>query len=293
MKLPLNSLEIRRCRPLLGTFVEIRVGGQPQAELHAAIEMAFREIERIQNLMSAHDSKSEVGLLNQHAFHEPVKVSDDTFQVLSLGRRLAEQSNGAFDFTVGAQLREWGFLPYGVEPRGSVSWREVQILSKNRVRFGKPLVVDLGGIAKGYAVDRGVEVLKHQGVRRGVVNAGGDLRVFGDQPVPIHLRHPQNPQTVLNSLVLSNAALATSAPYFSRKRFRGRWVSHLVHPSRCSPITHDVSVSVQASQCWLADGLTKVVLNAQEPAVHLLEEYHAEAFIIRANRHLAAPPKTS
>jgi thiamine biosynthesis lipoprotein len=152
-----------------------------------------------------------------------------------------------------------------------------------RVRFARPLAIDLGGIAKGFAVDAAIASLRASNVTSACVNAGGDLRVFGPDESRIHLRHPVSAQPVADAISLRDAALATSSPCFTRRQWRGCAVSHLINPVNRQALVENFSVSVRASECWLADALTKVVLNADAAAAtRLLEAHHAEAFILTA-----------
>jgi thiamine biosynthesis lipoprotein len=154
------------------------------------------------------------------------------------------------------------------------------------VRFACPVIVDLGGIAKGFAVDRAVEALRRCGVSSGFVNAGGDLRVFGDGARHALVRHPSSPGPLLPAFELCEETFATSAPYFSLRRWRGRTVSHLVDPRTRRSFTSAVSVSVRASACSLADALTKVVF-AAEDAAPVLEAFGARALVVSGCRRVA------
>ena len=270
---------MRRCRPLLGTFVEITAAGNGEAMLNNAINAAFSAMEKIQNLMSAHDEASELSQLNREAAKHPVAVSRETFTMLQRGQRLATESNGAFDYTVAPLLARWGLLPRALKRKAPGGWRHVRLLRGRKVYFLQPLALDLGGIAKGYAVDAAIAALRQQGVSAAVVNAGGDLRVFGPQPSVIHLRHPANPQLFSNHLRLQDSALATSSPCFTERYWRGEQVSHLVNSIRHKAVTGVISVSVRAKECWLADALTKVVMNAPQRAEKLLAKYGAQAFM--------------
>ena len=119
------------------------------------------------------------------------------------------------------------------------------------------------------------------------MNAGGDLRVFGDGAQQVLIRHPKSPSVLLPVLSLREEAVATSAPYFSARRWRGRTVSHLVDPRTRRSFTTAVSVSVQASLCSVADALTKVVL-AAEDAPPVLAAFGARALVLSgvwAHRH--------
>lgn len=275
--------ETRRCRPLLGTFVEIKATGLDDDALDSAINHAFGQIERIQSLMSVHDGASEISRVNAEAFLGPVKVSDETFAVLEHGLELALASAGAFDFTIAPMLASWGLLPAHLRRRAHGNWRDVVLQSGNQVRFARPVAIDLGGIAKGFAVDAAIASLRGNQATSASVNAGGDLRVFGPDESRIHLRHPVSAQPVSNPISLRNAALATSSPCFTRRQCRGRTVSHLVDPFHRRAIAERVSVSVRASECWMADALTKVVLNTDPAtAARLLELHDAEAWILSA-----------
>jgi thiamine biosynthesis lipoprotein len=299
---------IRRCRPLLGTFVEITAAGADESCLHTAINAAFAVIEKIQKLMSAHDTGSELSRLNREAAARPVAVSRELFLVLRRADRLAAESGGAFDPTIAPVLARWGFLPRRLHPNSDRAgsplpaarnsngahgvarptragkqfgdWRDVRLLPGRKVRFLQPLALDLGGIAKGFAVDRAIERLRKHCLSAAMVNAGGDLRAFGARSSAVHLRHPANPQTFADKIPVCNAALATSSPCFTERTWRGRRVSHLVDTLRQTAVTGAISVSVRAKECWLADALTKVVLNAPQLARKLLARHHAEAFVL-------------
>jgi thiamine biosynthesis lipoprotein len=156
----------------------------------------------------------------------------------------------------------------------------VELLDGRRVRFRRPLRIDLGGIAKGYAVDRAVAALGAAGVEAALVNAGGDLRAFGARPWSVALRHPLSPARSAHGLELRDEALATSAAYFSRRRCGTGEVSALLDPRSGRPWLGAASVSVRAADCLHADALTKVVLFAPPPlAGQVLARYGAQAYI--------------
>jgi thiamine biosynthesis lipoprotein len=282
MNLSSKKIEVRRCRPLLGTFVEITASAADENKLNAAINAAFAAIEKIQNLMSAHDAASELSRMNREAASQPVAVSRELFTVLRRADRLAAESGGAFDYTVAPTLARWEILPANLARKKTGGWRHVLLLRGRKVYFLQPLALDLGGIAKGFAVDSAIKILRRHSVTAAIVNAGGDLRVFGAQPSTIHLRHPANPQIFSDKIEVCDSALATSSPCFSEKNWRGQRVSHLVNSLKRTAITGAISVSVRAKECWLADALTKVVLNSPERAKILLAKYQAEAFLLTA-----------
>jgi thiamine biosynthesis lipoprotein len=275
--------EIRRARPLLGTVVEIGLcAAGPEGPLHAAIDAAFAAIERVQALMSYHDPDSELSRLNRDAVHGARQVDAHTYRVLQAALRLARSSGGAFDPCVAPQLESWGYLPHGDgKADAAASWRDVELTADGKVRFLRPLRLDLGGIAKGYAVDLAVQSLQTLERADIIVNAGGDLRVAGAHPQTIHLRHPRMPAAAAHQVSLHNAALATSAAYFSRRCPEGRLVSALVNPRSQEPYVGNRSITVRAADCMTADALTKVTLFAAGSiAARSLSECGAQAFIL-------------
>ena len=279
---PPPNTEIRRARPLLGTLVEIRAAAaQPPALLHAAIDAAFAAVQRVHGLMSFHDAASEVSALNREAQYRPLRVDAQTWSVLAAAQRLSRLSEGAFDIAVGARLQHWGYLPtVSTSAAFEGNWADIELLEDCRVRFHRPLLIDLGGIAKGYAVDYAIEALRQAGVESALVNAGGDLRTLGAQPQAVLLRHPQNPAVSAHALSLRDEALATSANYFSRRVCAAAEVSPLLDPRSQRPWLGAASVSVRAADCISADALTKLVLfAAPEVAERVLAVYGAQAYV--------------
>lgn len=277
-----KDFEIRRCRPLLGTFVEIIARGSEEAGLQNAVNDAFAAVQRIHRLMSVHDEGSELSRLNREAASRPVTVSRATFAVLRRAHAMASESNGAFDYTIAPRLAHWGLLPAALQRQQPGHWRSVLLRRGRQVCFLRPLALDLGGIAKGFAVDQAVQVLREQGVTSGMVNAGGDLRVFGSEPSEVYLRHPLRPQSFAGAIRLQRSALATSSPCATERDWRGHRVSHLVNPRDGSAVIGCISVTVRARECWLADALTKIVLNAPRIAEAILARHGAEAFVLTA-----------
>jgi thiamine biosynthesis lipoprotein len=265
--------------------VEISVsGGAPELSVTHAIDDAFAAIERVQVLMSYHDPNSDVSRLNRFAAQTAVRVDPQTYYVLSAALELFERSHGIFDIAIAPVLTRWKYLPrhYGMPPLRSLrgTSASIELLPDCLVRFDEPLGIDLGGIAKGYAVDCAVAVLQAHGFNHGLVNAGGDLRAFGPKPQPAVVRHPTFPREFVSMPPLSDAALATSAGYFCAKRWRGQTVSPLVNPLTEKPCVPNRSVSVRAPTCMLADALCKIVSVGHFQMEALLEHYEAESWIL-------------
>ena len=275
---------IRRCQPLLGTYVGICLAGDRSVEdLHHEAGEAFAQVREAARRMSYHDPDSDLTRINREAPHRPVPVHPWVREVLSAALRLSRMTGGVFDVCVAPQLEAWGYLPDHGFASGVVAdgcWRDLELTDDARVRFHRPMRIDLGGIAKGYAVDRAVAYLEGRGLAGGVVNAGGDLRVFGNAPQEIHLRHPADPQVLLRA-DLTRPAVATSAAYFSRRHAGGREVSPTLHPHTGEPYLGTGSVSVGAGDAMSADALTKVVqLAGSALACRVLAAYGAVAEIL-------------
>jgi FAD:protein FMN transferase len=271
-----SSTEIRRCRPLLGTFVDVACQGSPND-----IDRAFAAIEKVHRLMSYHEPTSDVARMNRDASHEPVKVHSWTWCVLKCALEFSTNSDGIFDITIARQLVKWDYLPRPAKRFcGCGSWRDIVLDDACRVRFRRPLIVDLGGIAKGFAVDRAIEALKNNAVVSGIVNAGGDLRSFGAASQLIHLRHPAEPTRIAGAVRLRERAMATSGIYFGRRKYRGTYVGPLLDGRTGQSARELISVSVAATECMVADALTKVVFALREKAAGLLAQYRADALLL-------------
>ena len=260
-------------------------GGAPRDTLDDAIEQAFEAVAEVHRLMSFHESGSDVSRLNRIALFRPVAVNPQTLEVLEWSQRFAEASDGGFDITVAAELVDWDLLPRPdcrYQPDGRGSWRDIEIRRDGTVRFHRPLWIDLGGIAKGYAVDRAIERLRLSGIGRACVNAGGDLRVLGPEAERVHLdpRHGRDRRVPV--LEIANASVASSGGHALRRH--RRMVGPHVHGTERHPVGARTFVSVVADGCVVADALTKVVLVLGQRSEALLQHYRATAHV-RNTRH--------
>ena len=269
----------RQAQLWLGTIVEIFAAAGSQRTLDAGVAAAFAAIARVHRALSVHDAESELSRVNRHAYAQPQPIGEDLRQVLACALDVAERSDGAFDPSVGSAVAALGFLPAQPPTDPDASWRDIH-LTGDGVRFARPLALDFGGIAKGYAVDCAVDALREHGVHGGSVNAGGDLRVFGPDAEPIHVR-TGGPQGVTLPLVeIADGAVATSAYGGHRKRVDGRWATPLVDPRSSLPIMSTRTVSVVAATCMVADALTKVVALRGRAASAALRAYGASATVL-------------
>jgi thiamine biosynthesis lipoprotein len=290
---------IERARPLLGTCVAIRVRGTPAPAAHRAIDLAFAAISEIHRLMSFQEAASDVSRINRDAAHAPVTVHPHTARVLKWAARIAQLSEGLFDASIGGRLVEWGILAApdsrrAPDPRAN--FRDIELLPGRRVSLLRPLWLDLSGIAKGYAVDQAIAVLRRCGIASACVNAGGDLRSVGPQTEQVALRTAEAPRDAIATVVMRVGALATSCGTATRRRHGGDWVSaHVAGRSR-EAVNTQTTVSVLSNRCIVADALTKVVLNNQAEAPRILRRLNAAAYVHHPDnpgsgwQALGAPP---
>lgn len=276
----LETNKIRRCRPMMGTLVEIAVDGCDEYHAHQAINAAFAEIGRIEKLMSFYDAMSEISILNRLAAGERIRVSIETYQVLKHALELHEMTQGIFDIAIGSELVNRGILPandFSNEYREGTS-KDIELEPDGRVRCLKPTCLDSGGIAKGFAVDQAIKALQEHGVPNGLVNAGGDMRVMGDEKQEVWIRHASTlNETMDYPIWLQNAAIATSSTRINDQHAHLSPALHIQMPLK-KIVNEEKTVSVIAAQCVWADALTKVVLLADHRmAKKCLAFYQAKA----------------
>ncbi|UGA43173.1 FAD:protein FMN transferase [Bradyrhizobium quebecense] len=283
--MPVVSDSLRRARPLLGTFVEIEVAAAAGPETNAAINAAFDAVARVHRLMSFHEHDSDVSRVNRDAGVRPTRVHAWTFEVLEAALEMRRRSKGAFDVTVAPVLQAMGLLPGPgggrvIGPEQSLD-NAIELLPELAVRLRSPCItIDLGGIAKGFAVDRAVEVLRGFDIPGGVVNAGGDLRVFGQEQHTVHLRDPRDPLHLLARIKLTDQALASTALRFDLVDGAPPGTSAIIDPATGNPTNVAIGATVCAPSCMIADALTKAVMISGTDAGDLLEHYKASALLI-------------
>ncbi|QQO34415.1 FAD:protein FMN transferase [Bradyrhizobium diazoefficiens] len=280
------SDSIRRARPLLGTFVEIEIAGAPRSEMDGAIDTAFDAVAQVHRLMSFHEPDSDVGRLNSEAGTRPVSVHAWTFRVLETAVELHRRSGGCFDITIAPALQAIGLLP-ALKDKSAPALRSpdaIELLPDREVRFrSTDVMIDLGGLAKGFAVDRAVAVLRDLGIPCGMVNAGGDLRAFGAQTRTVHIRDPRHPSRSVCSIEVTDEALASTARRVDLVDGDESGSSAVIDPATQRPVSLIDGATVRARSCMVADALTKVVMISGTDAGELLESYKAGALLISAD----------
>ncbi len=253
---------------IMGTAINVELWQEGEIDGPACASAVMQEMRRIDALMSPFRPDTELARLNREAWQRPVKVSRELFQLISQSLKISQLSNGAFDITF-ASIG----LEYDYRNRVHPSDREIAArLAKinyhhllldrvgSRIKFArKGVKVDLGGIAKGYAVDNGIRILKDCGVRYGLVTAGGDSRILGDKrgrPWMMGIRSPRDRQGVAVALPLVNSAISTSGDY---ERFfieDGVRYHHIINPDSGKSVAGIQSVTVIGPDAVTTDALS-------------------------------------
>ncbi|MBI4539938.1 MAG: FAD:protein FMN transferase [Gemmatimonadetes bacterium] len=291
---------VRRSVPVMGTIAEFAVVHRDPRYAHAAIDAALAELERIERTMTRFRPTSDVGRANLGAAAAAVPVSRETALVLEEAVRWAEASDGAFDPCLERAVVMWDVThrhepPPGDRVRRLAGRRLYRALEIDTWR-GAPVVrfrnkdagIDLGGIAKGYGVDRATHALRDWGIRHALVNVGGDLYALGSSedgdPWQIGIRSPVDPRRLAGSVEISDRAVATSGDYQQFFEYRGRRYHHILDPATGEPRrSEERSVTVMADTCMAADAAATAVFGmAQSEMGRLLRLRAPDAQVVRA-----------
>ncbi|MFC4698765.1 FAD:protein FMN transferase [Glaciecola siphonariae] len=260
-----------RSEGIMGTNIRAEVFHQNDELRQRALSQVMIEMERINQLMSPYIDSSELSLLNRTASLAPVKVSDEMFYVLGLSAQLSELTLGAFDITFASV----GYLyDYRQKRRpedaqigsllSAINYRHVELNEANQtVFFAHPDVkIDLGGIAKGYAVDKAIEALEAMGIKHALVTAGGDTRLLGDRlgkPWVVGIRDPRDKSKQAVLIPLEDAAMSTSGDYERYFEEDGKRFHHILSPKTGKSSYHVQSVSVIGPESVYNDALSTAV----------------------------------
>jgi thiamine biosynthesis lipoprotein len=293
-------------RLVMGTIAHIIAVAPDQRTANKSIEAAFEQLRDIEALMSYHKDNSELANVNRNAYKAPVKVSSQTFEVLQKSIEFSSLSDGAFDITVGPLMDLWrsaaeaNSVPSDsklAEVRAKVGYQKLILDANERtVRFAlEGMKLDLGGIAKGYAIDKAIEAIQNCGVTGALVDVGGNIRCFGTPPKgkthwQIGLQDPnaskddiniENPILVLK---LTDAAIATSGHYRRFALIQGKKYSHIIDTKTGSSSDKLASVTIIAKDATTADALsTAVIVLGAEKGLALIKKLpETEAILITA-----------
>jgi FAD:protein FMN transferase len=279
--------------PLMGTVVNLTMVCDTDLAGPAA-GAAFGEIERIEKLMSPVRPGSDIYRLNHEGAAAPVTVSKETYDIIKKSVDISGETDGCFDITFAALERLWNYKDRNFTPPspGAVAALLPLVGSKNiildrdgnKVSFARPgMKIGLGAIAKGYAVMKGVEALKGKGVKSGIVDAGGDLQVFGKKlfsPWVTGLRHPRKESILLTIDLDDMDAIATSGDYERFVMCNGVRYHHIINPHTGSPAKGLVSVSVISKSPVLSDAFATAIFVMGLDGARAFLQRHGELNVI-------------
>jgi thiamine biosynthesis lipoprotein len=269
--LPAHAEWYQRQAAMMGTSVGVELWADDPSLAQRAMATVFDEMRRTDELMSTYKPSSQISRVNAEAAQRPVVVDPTIVDVVDRALGFSRLSGGAFDITYASvgylydfRTREHPDDEAIAKALPGVDYRQVVVdRSRNTIRFLKPGVrIDLGGIAKGYAVDRCIEMLRRLGIEHAMVNAGGDTRLLGDRrgrPWIVGIRDPRQDGEVVVSLPLADEAISTSGDYERYFDEDGVRYHHILVPVTGRPAGAVRSVTIVADDATTTEGLTKSV----------------------------------
>jgi FAD:protein FMN transferase len=283
----------------LGTQAYIELWSDDPEQAERLITEVQAEFERINQLMSPYIASSELSVLNRLAATQPVTVSAEFYQLLAQAKRISMLSNGAFDVTFASvgfyydyRTRKKPDAAQLQQARQYVNFHSIELLANNQVRYSQPGVkIDLGGIAKGYAVERGIGLLAQQGIKYAQLTAGGDSRLLGDKqgkPWLVGIKHPRQDDKYAAQLPLADSAISTSGDYERYFIEDGVRYHHIIDPKTGHSASGLLSVSVLGPDTTQTDALsTTLFVLGLEQGMALIERINGyEAIFIDASRNM-------
>ncbi|HID94458.1 MAG TPA: FAD:protein FMN transferase [Candidatus Latescibacteria bacterium] len=280
----------------MGTFVEITIMYPDKKVGGELVQQAFNMVGRIDSLMNVYSEKSEVSILNRQG---RINASRETAEVILRSIEFSRLSAGAFDVTIRPLANLWRMakqnkkLPEKADlerARRLVNYHDIVINQAEISLKRKGMQVDLGGIAKGYAIDKAIDVLRKGGIKRALVNGGGDIYALGKGPRRgkwrIGIQHPRRDDSFLAILSLRDRAVATSGDYQRYFTLEGKRYSHIINPKTGRPVQDiPMSVTVIAPDCTTADALaTAVFVLGPERGLKLIEDMQdVEGLVVSAD----------
>jgi thiamine biosynthesis lipoprotein len=288
----------RKAKKLMGNHFELTVVAGDQERAFQWIDAGIQEIQRIEKLLTTFDEASETNLINRNAGIAPVRVSQETFDLIRRSSRISRITQGAFDLSYGSvDKRLWNFdqqmqqLPdkaTALQRVSLIDYRNILLDPGNGTVFlkNKGMRIGFGGIGKGYAAERAKTVMREKGAGSGIVNASGDLAAWGyqpdDRPWTIGISNPDAPKKVIGLLNVTDMALATSGNYEKYVWIDGKRYSHTIDPRTGLPVTGVKSVTIICPNAEIADAMaTPVMIMGVRAGMDMINQIsHLEAVII-------------
>jgi thiamine biosynthesis lipoprotein len=298
---PARADWMERTEAIMGTRCYVELWADDPVKGDAAIDAVMAELRRIDDLMSHYKPESQLSQINQYGNERPVQVDKELFDLIKLSTHYSQITDGAFDITYASvgYLYDYRRHIHPTEEQirqalPAVNWRNMLLDEEHHtVRFEHPgMRIDLGGIGKGYAVDRGIEILKARGITRALVTAGGDSRIIGDRmgrPWLVAIRHPDNPNKVVTRIPLSDSAVSTSGDYERYFDEGGVRYHHIIDPHTGHSASKVRSATILAPTATQTDGMSKTafVLGPEKAMeiINRMPEYDA-VFVLPDGRVL-------
>ena len=285
-------------RDIMGTRISVELWHTEASVAADCSQRVFAEMERINALMSSYLDTSELSYINDNAAIAAVEISDELALLVEKSLYFSEISQGAFDITYASVGYAYDYRKRQQPSDQSVAQKLPAIdyhhieLADSTIRFNNNAVrIDLGGIAKGYAVDRAVDIIGKCGIGKAMVSAGGDSRIMGDRvgrPWVIGIQHPRDPEGIVLRLPLSDSAISTSGDY---ERFfidNGERVHHIINPATGRSATASWSATVIGHDAMTTDALsTTIFILGAIRGLALIESLEGiDAIIIDSNGKL-------
>ena len=293
-----GEIILERTDFLMGTIVQIKVsikGSADRAAAERAIEKAFEEISRVEGVFSVFKADSEISKINRLGAGRALKISDEVFNLIEKSVEYSKKTDGAFDITVKPLVDLWraakasGKLPEEAQLQAALAKTSSRNIVLNKagktISFRKEeMALDFGGVAKGYATDMAIFILKENGIRNAIVAIGGDMYCLGRRSAnrmwDVGIRHPRKMGTILFRLNLENKAIDTAGDYEQFFLLNGRRYSHIIDPRTGMPVGDNVvSATVVADDAATADILATSLCVLGPGGMKIAKSASAEALI--------------
>jgi FAD:protein FMN transferase len=287
----------KKSRVLMDTLVTIQVVAKRPERAEKAINRAFAEIKRLEGLLNFYSEESELAKINRSAGISDVKVSPETLDLIEKAVSTSGKTGGAFDVTIGPEIILWDFAEKRKPDDGTIKGRlnlvNYQWIAIDREKstislMKRGMLIDLGGIAKGYIADRAVEELKREGIVSGLVAVAGDIRAFGDKPDGrpwrVGIRNPRQSgrdDEIMAMIELKDMAISTAGDYERFFIADGNRYHHILDPKTGYPAKASRSVSVIAREGAFTDSYsTAVFILGPEKGLEVLRKMGFEGLIV-------------
>lgn len=294
---PQKEKVYKKSRILMDTLVTITASSDSAENAEKAIEKAFSEIKKLERLLNFYDANSEISAINRNAGRGSVKISPETMEVIEKAIFASKHTDGAFDITIGSQVILWDFHKK-IKPDDNVIKKKLLLTGyagiildreTSSVRLKeKGMMIDLGAIAKGYAADKAVEVLKTNGINAGIVSIAGDIKAFGlrpdKKPWKTGIRNPR-PKDSNDELLavtgLTDKAISTAGDYERYFVKDGKRYHHILNPKTGYPAEGVHSVTVIANEGAVADSFsTGIFVLGTEKGMKLMQKMGIDGIIV-------------